>query len=504
MDLKHALLLYSLISKNQRLADKRHPMFEKNLAMKIFVGIFIAFWAVYLFAFGILFYFIFEDTNYEAFDWINGGMIFFVTIDFFLRFGMQETPAQDIKCYKLLPISENFLLDVFLFRIGVRAYNLFWFFFLLPFGFLSVPEVYGFTGLLGYLIGWWLVFVLNSYWYLIWRTFINKSIFTIIIPVLVFAALIYFGIFHNEDNTWLFDFCLHVGRCFVNFDILSFLTIIAIIISLFFVNRYIQSQFIYSEISKSEEVTKVKTNEMSFLDRFGVVGEYVKLEIKSTIRNKVIRKQFLFGVIYMLLFSVLFAFTDVYDGVPFMKCFICMYCFACLGVMTLTNVMCMEGNYMDGLMSRKESVLSLLKAKYLFNSLLTLLPLIFAIMPMIEGKVTFVELLGCMFFTTGVVYPFLFQLAVYNNTTIHLNEKLTKSGRSTKMQTLFSSLALFVPMLVMFLLITFLSENIAGFVMFVIGLIGTIIHPLWLRNIYNRFMKRRYTNMSGFRDTRQQ
>ena len=251
-------------------------------------------------------------------------------------------------------------------------------------------------------------------------------------------------------------------------------------------------------------MTKVKTNEMSFLNRFGVVGEYVKLEIKSTIRNKVIRKQFLFGVIYMLLFSVLFAFTDIYYGVPFMKCFICMYCFACLGVMTLTNVMCMEGNYMDGLMSRKESVLSLLKAKYLFNSLLTLLPLIFAIMPVIEGKVTFVELLGCMFFTTGVVYPFLFQLAVYNNTTIHLNEKLTKSGRSTKMQTLFSSLALFVPMLVMFLLITFLSEDIAGFVMFVIGLIGTIIHPLWLRNIYNRFMKRRYTNMSGFRDTRQQ
>jgi hypothetical protein len=285
---------------------------------------------------------------------------------------------------------------------------------------------------------------------------------------------------------------------------LSFLAIIAIIISLFFINRYIQSQFIYSEISKSDEVKKVKSSEMTFLDRYGVVGEYIKLEIKSTIRNKVIRKQFLFGVIYMLLFSVLFAFTDVYDGVPFMKCFICMYCFACLGVMTITNVMCMEGNYMDGLMSRKESVLSLLKAKYIFNSLLTLVPLIFAIMPMIEGKVAFVELLGCMFFTTGVVFPFLFQLAVYNNTTIHLNEKLTKSGRSTKMQTLFSSLALFVPMLVMFLLITFLSENIAGFVMFVIGLIGTIMHPLWLRNIYNRFMKRRYTNMSGFRDTRLQ
>jgi hypothetical protein len=34
-----------------------------------------------------------------------------------------------------------------------------------------------------------------------------------------------------------------------------------------------------------------------------------------------------------------------------------------------------------------------------------------------------------------------------------------------------------------------------------VGLAGTLLHPVWLRNIYMRFMKRRYTNMMGFRDT---
>ena len=124
-------------------------------------------------------------------------------------------------------------------------------------------------------------------------------------------------------------------------------------------------------------------------------------------------------------------------------------------------------------------------------------------MPIFEGKLSVLEAVACLFFTTGVIFPFLFQLAVYNNTTLHLNEKLTKSGRSTKIQTIVSLAALFVPMFVMYVLITLLNTEIASSIMLLIGLAGTLFHPLWLRNIYMRFMKRRYINMAGFRDTMQ-
>jgi hypothetical protein len=169
--------------------------------------------------------------------------------------------------------------------------------------------------------------------------------------------------------------------------------------------------------------------------------------------------------------------------------------------MTLTSIMCAEGNYIDGLMSRRESVLSLLKAKYYFNCAVTLLPAIIIVMPIIEGKISVLEAVACLFFTTGVIFPFLFQLAVYNNTTLHLNEKLTKSGRSTKLQTIISMVALFFPMLLMYVLIVAFSVNVASVVMLGVGLTGTLLHPVWLGNIYMRFMKRRYTNMMGFRDT---
>jgi hypothetical protein len=296
---------------------------------------------------------------------------------------------------------------------------------------------------------------------------------------------------------------MHLGQGFIAFNPLSIVSVILCIAVLFVVNNKIQASMVYSEIAKVADNIKVKPSEMAFLNKFGIIGQYIKLELKSTIRNLVVRKQFIIGVSYMLLLSALFAFTDVYDGMPFMKAFICVYCFACLGVMTLTSIMCAEGNYMDGLMSRKESVLSLLKAKYYFNCAVIVFPVLIILMPIFEGKLSVLEAVACLFFTTGVIFPFLFQLAVYNNTTLHLNEKLTKSGRSTKIQTIVSLAALFVPMFVMYVLITLLNTEIASSIMLFMGLVGTLLHPLWLRNIYARFMKRRYINMAGFRDTMQ-
>ena len=500
MTLRQAKTFYVLVARNQRMRDRRHPMFERNMLMKVFGYIFIAFWAVYLMMLGFMCYQMFDGGGHEAFDMVDGGMIFILALDFFLRFAMQETPAQDIKPYKLSPIPIRFLLNVFLVRMGLRIYNFFWFFFLVPFALFAVVKFYGVIGLLSYLLGWWFLFVINSYWYLLCRTFVNRNVYFILLPIAIYALLIYFGIF--SEPAWLFDACVWIGRLFVTCNPLMYLLFFALAIPLFLINRKLQYHSIYTEISSTERAVKVKPLEMHALERFGEVGEYLKLEIKSTMRNSVIRKQFLTGFYCMLLFCLLFAFTDIYDAMPFMRIYICVYCFSCLGVMTLTVIMCAEGNYIDGLMVRKENILSLLKAKYYFNCALMLVPLLISLFPIFKEKMTIIDALGCMFFTSGVVMPFLFQLAAYNDSTIHLNQRITKSGRSTKVQMIFSSIALFLPMLIMYTLMNFWGERTAALIMMAMGLLGTILHPLWLRNIYNRFMNHRHQIMDGFRNSR--
>lgn len=502
MTLSQARIFYRLISHHQRLHARRHPMFEKNNFVRVFSYIFIAFWAVYLMMLGFFVYEMFSQSALEAFDVVDGYMIFLLALDFFLRFGMQETPAQDVHSYKLMPIPIRFLLDVFLVRMGLSLYNFFWAFFLVPFGVLAVVRFYGVVGLLSYLLGWWLLFVINSMWYLICRTFVNRNVYFLIVPILIYALLIYMGLFYDPSNAWLFDAGVWIGRLFVERNPLMYLLSFSLIIPLYAVNRRLQYISVYTEISKKEQVRRYKTQHYVLLNCLGTIGEYLKIEIRSIIRNSVVRKQFLSGFYCMLAFCVIFAFTGVYDDLPMMKIYICVYCFSCLSIMTLTVVLCAEGNYIDGLMSRKESILSLLKAKYYFNCTLMLVPFIITLFPVFKGKLTISETLGCAFFTSGVVMPFLFQLAAYNDASINLNARITKSGRSTKTQIIFSSCALFFPMFVMYTMVTLLGEDLAALCMISIGIIGTILHPLWLRNIYHRFMHRRYTIMDGFRNSR--
>lgn len=496
-------MLYTQIARNQRLCMRRHPIFEKNKAMKVFSYLFISFWAVYLIVLGVSTYGIFTDSPYEVFDWVNGGLMWFLTIDFFLRFVMQDTPAQNVKQYKLMNIPTRFLLNTFLLRMGLQPFNLFWAFYFVPVALLSIPQYYGIAGLISFLFSWWLIFVLNSYWYLLWRTIINRNALLSIIPVISYALILYFGYFFDSEDERLFHSSINFMRGFLEGKPASYLSCLAVAVPLYLLNYRMQQVSIYVEIAKAEMVHKVKSNNMTGLDRFGIIGEYLKLEIKSTMRNLVVRKQFLSGTACMLMLCCLFSFTDVYDGLPFMKAFICIYCYTCLGVMTLTTIMCAEGNYIDGLMVHKEMILSLLKAKYYFQCIMLLVPMLFTVIPIAQGKMTLLTSLSCLFFSSGIVFPFLFQLAVYNDSAIHLNRKLTSSGRDTKMQMLMSGAALFLPMFVMYVLVDMLSETTAAWIMAILGITGFTLHPLWLKNIYHRFMQRRYQNMEGFRNSRE-
>ncbi len=493
--------IYKIISKNEKLAAKRHPLVEQNKFMKVFVYIFAAFWAIYLMFFGVVFGQI-DNLNYEIFDLLDGSMIIFLALDFFIRLTFQETPAQRLKPYKLMPIPQKTALDVFIVRIMKSSYNLFWLFFWIPFSFFAVLRFYGLPGFLAYNLGWVLLYAMNGLWFLIWRTLARNNAFIYLIPFSIYAVLAYTGIFAEFGNDWLFKPCIWLGRAFCQINPLGFLIVLALIAALFFVCRSIQIRCVYDEISNNEKEVQVKKNEMKWLDRFGVIGEYLKLEVKSTKRNKVVRKSFIIGMICVLLFSILFAFTDVYDNSVFMECFICVYCFACLGTITLTNIMCPEGNYIDFLMSRKESVFYLLKAKYYYNCALLLIPFLFSIMPVIKEKLLLVEILGCLFFVSGCVFPFLFQQAVYNKQTMPLNVQIISKGQNSKSQAIVSMVALFVPMIIMTLLLHLFNTRTASFILLTLGLIGTLCSDLWIKNIYKRFMRRRYVNMEGFRSTR--
>jgi uncharacterized membrane protein len=105
--------------------------------------------------------------------------------------------------------------------------------------------------------------------------------------------------------------------------------------------------------------------------------------------------------------------------------------------------------------------------------------------------------------SSGMLYFTLFQMAVYNKQTIPLNEKITgKNNVENGIQFIIQMVAMFLPLVLVSVFILLFDENTAYVALAIIGLIFTLTHPIWLRNIYKRMMTRKYDNLEGFHASR--
>lgn len=496
-------MLFNELRKQGKLAARRHPMYEKNKFGKYFMYAMSVFWAGYLIFFGIAFAKGFASVapNMEPYHILNSGLIFVLALDFLIRFPFQQTPTQEVKPYLLIPVKRNRILDFLLIRNGLNTFNLIWLFMFVPFAILTVVPFYGIWGVIAYSFGIWLLMIFNNYWYLLCRTLINERIWWIGLPIGVYAGVA--AAIFIPENSLVGDFFMNLGEGYIRANLLAYLGTLAAIVVLWLINRRVIAGLVYSEINKVED-TKVKhLSEYKFLERYGEIGEYLRLELKMLSRNKSCKMSLRTIALIVVLFSSIMSFSHAYDE-GFMKGFVSIYSFVAFGTVILTRIMSYEGNYIDGLMSRKESIFNLLKAKYYFYSMVMVIPFILMIPAIIMGKSTLLSAFSFAFMTTGLVYFLLFQLAVYNNKTTPLNEGVTgRQSTGTGFQNLVSLGSFGLPMTLYFSLKALCGEVAAEWILLGIGLTFTLTSHLWIKNVYTRFMRRRYQNMEGFRDTQQ-
>ena len=92
---------------------------------------------------------------------------------------------------------------------------------------------------------------------------------------------------------------------------------------------------------------------------------------------------------------------NVYGENSLMNDFMCLYCYIVFGIMTLIQVMAIEGNYIDGLMVRKESIYNMLRAKYYLQCIFLLIPFLLCLIPVIKGSMPLLMSLSYLFFAMG-------------------------------------------------------------------------------------------------------
>lgn len=494
--------LFKELRRHIKLSEKRSPVYEQNKTAKAIIYLMGGFMVVYLLFISVMFAMIANSSRtFTACEFLFGLLPFLLTADFLLRFLGQQTPAQLIKPYLLLPIPKYACVESFIMSSMVTPNNLIWLFITVPYAIMSILFSSGFWAALGFIIGFQLIIIINSQNYMLWRTLITKKIFWWIGPIIIYGAM--FLIWIIKDFDAMFDSFAAIGEGVASWNILYYLGIFAILALFFFINREVQYHITFTETTESKNTQMKTVTEFRLFERFGEMGEYLKLEVKSIMRNKNMRNSFLYSTIFTIILSLIISYTDMYDG-SFNSKFFMVYVFIINGAMLLVRIMGAEGNYIDGLMIHKENILQLLHAKYYFYCALLLLPLLIMIPTVFMGKYTLLMLIAMMAFTAGPVFFMLMQMAVWNKQTVPLNSKLVSKGNVETNWFAFGveMAAMFAPVAIIFILQMFMSETATYATMLVIGLLFIATHNIWLRNIYQRFMVRRYENMESFRATR--
>ena len=489
------LQLYRLLRKNISLSNKRSPAFEQNRWAKALAYFLAAMFMFYLILYGTV---IGSIADGDA-GTIISLMIIILPIDFLLRFVFQNTPAMMAKPYVLLPISRYTVMECFLVSSHFSGYNFTWLGMFIPYTIILLFAGGGFGPTLYVLLLSVLLIMLNSQVYLFFRTLINRNV------LWMAAAAAFYGLPYSplllspKGKTFArtLDALQSVGT-----DWWLLPAVLAAMAALFMVNRHFQFKYVYEEISKKKEKDLKKVSQFSFLNRFGIVGEYLKIELKSNMRNKVMKQRCIMSLVLVVAFSMLVAYTDIYDQQLF-KEFWCLYCFGLFSITSLIKIMGQEGNYIDVLMTHRENILALLTAKYWFYSGLLLVPFVVMLPAVFTGKFSLLMLAAYMLLTAGFIHFIIFQLAVYNKQTLPLQQKLTgKANFENGMQLVIEFSVLLGPVLVVGIGYITVGLTYTYIFMCAIGLAFILSYPLWLRNIYNRMMERRYENLEGFHATR--
>lgn len=489
------LQLYRLLRKNTNLSYRRSPAFEQNKWAKVLIYMGAGLFGIYLIMYGAI---IGASAHGEAGLMVAFAFIW-MFIDFLLRFIFQTTPGMMVKPYILQPLSRYTAIECFLVSEHISGYNLLWLAMFVPYSLILLVAGENFCLVLLELVTAELLIILNSQIYLFFRTLLNRRIFWMI-PALAFYALPYIPLFIKFKES-SFDRMVDAYReVAVSWYILPM--VLLAITGLFFVNKFFQFKYVYEEISKKKERALKHVSQFSFLDRFGLVGEYIKLEMKSNMRNKTMRSRCIMSIALIVVFSALITYTNIYDS-ELMLNFWCLYCFAIYGITALIKIMGQEGNYIDLLMMHRENIIALLKAKFWFYSSVLIIPFLIMLPAVFEGKFTILMLIAYMLLTAGFLHFIIFQLAVYNKQTIPLQLKMTAKGNfENGMQIVIEMVALFGPVLITGIGYLVMGLTYTYILMCAIGLAFIVTNPWWIKNIYKRMMRRRYENIEGFHATR--
>jgi hypothetical protein len=427
----------------------------------------------------------------------SGFILYYFAIDFIFRFLLQDLPALTIKPYLIQRIRRSELIRFLNIRSLFNIFNLLPFVIFFPFIITVIGTKFGVVVTVAYLLTISFLSIANNYLLLFLKRKIavnNWWLPGILILCTAIGLADHFNIFSlSRLSTVIFSSLITKPWLCVLPILLATVT---------YTNNY---YFLLNNLYLDEMEAKRKIRKGAnfyFLDKYGLTGELISLELKLIWRNKRPRTMMLYSLIFIF-YGIIF-YTPINLSDP-SKWWTLMFGGLFVTGLSIFNygsfLFAWQSSYFDGLMSNNLSFKSYLKGKwFLLASLGVILFLVTVFYGMIDWRLIVIQL-ACCLYNIGINIILLMYLATWNYKGMDLSRGSTMNYQATGIvQWLFTLLLILLPTIIYFGFY-FLMGRWAGILSLgFLGLISLFMREWWLGFISKAFNKRKYLILKGFRE----
>lgn len=476
----------------------RSSMWQRNLFLNIFLGLFMVYMLLIALMVGFfLNRMIGEGLEIEGAEVIRvfgSGMFYYIGLDLFWRFFIQQMPETSARPMLHLPVNKRRLAGFTLLRTLFSPLNLLPLLIIVPFfanTYSDFPEATAWPWLLAILS----VVVANNFITFMLKRYLADKTW---IPFVLLGVVVALGFLEKsglisllDSSGWLFGWLLETP--------LTALVFVALPVVFYFLNVRMVVSHLYLEDIDRRKSYRVDTGRLESLRRFGKVGELILLELKLMTRNKRTRTV-LFMAPFLLLYGFFFYPNPMYNDKIGWLLFAGLFVTGGFLISYGQFLVAWESSYFDTILTKNVNYGEYFFAKYLILLLPTIAAGLLSI-PYLWFGVHILKINTAAFlFNAGVnIYIYMY-FAAYNNKRIDLSRGavMNYQGVGAK-QFLIAVPVLLLPALIYLPFGIFVGQDAGLIAIGGIGLLGILLRKYILRLIEKAFVQRKYQLAEGFR-----
>lgn len=422
--------------------------------------------------------------------------VFYFLGSFGLRFFMQQLPTMEIIHYQLLPIKKSTLIHFLLVKSKVNFFTLLSLVFFTPFAFMQVAYYKGTTAAWLWLLGMMLIDLNINYFVFYLKKQLVNNLKTVTVILVLLALLVTGDILKWYSFSELFAQAIAGAIRQPLFWLIPF----ALLIVAYLLNYRFLYKRLYMEEIGTKKSEQLNENRFGYLQRFGLSGEIMLLDIKLYIRNKR-TKSMLYLTPLFWAYGLLFYPNDAYAADSGFLIFIGIFITGYLTITYLQSAFAYEGSYYDFLLSSGINFDQFIKAKLTLGSIVIVISYLVTLPYLYFGWHILLINSAMAVFNLGFVVPMMLFFATYNKKAIQLGRGNAFNFQGMSTVHWLTMIPLFVLPTAIYLPFKWFGHPEYGLLtLAAIGLISLAFRNSLVKLIRRNLIEKKYIMATGFRE----